>query len=159
MQPTQEVLNYRQNTVAALISAKGQAVPWNGPGPKPPTYMDAADVQTEIDKLLAFWKAQDDGVQPPPFVPGPIATIDLLLPGSRFVQGGWEFEVFETPFGNMQRKVGPAPTAAPAPTVTAASTLAAVVAYARGRFADTADPKEQGELNRLLTFLAGLPKG
>jgi hypothetical protein len=154
--PSQAVLDYRQNALEALRSAMASAVPWPGPGPKPDSYTNPEDLQREIDKQIAFWEAQD--VPPaPPSIPGPPAAIDLLAPGDRFQKDGIVFEVFETPFGNFAKRIGPVPPVAPA-AQTVASVISNLVAYIKERYTLTADAEAQTELRLLLTYLAGLPK-
>jgi hypothetical protein len=106
------------------------------------------------------WLAQNvpiDPPAPPPVIPGPPAAIDLLSPGDRFQKDGILFEVFETPFGNFAKRIGPVPSVAPA-AQTVASVITNLVAYIKERYTLTADAEAQTELRLLLTYLAGLPK-
>lgn len=101
----------------------------------------------KIVGIQAVW------VPPVPVMPSIPAAIDLLKVGDRFQKDGIMYEVFDTPFGHMARKVGPAP---PPPTPAPASVLTAIVAYVKDRYTQTADVTVQAELDLLLTFLAGL---
>jgi hypothetical protein len=105
------------------------------------------------------WLAQNLPVETvgPTSIPGPPAAIDLLSPGDRFQKDGILFEVFETPFGNFAKRIGPVPVVAPS-APTAASVTAATVAYIKERYTLTSDAEAQTELRLLLNFLAGLPK-
>jgi hypothetical protein len=137
----------------ALAKPSGQALPSTNENP------NGWVTDDWTDPAFAGWAPDANGImQPPAAAPLPVvstpAAIDLLASGDRFQKDGIIFEVFETPFGNMAKRIGPVPPAQPtAPTV--ASVTAALVTYIKERYTLTSDAEAQTELRLLLAFLAG----
>lgn len=149
----EEILAVRQEQIAALEASMQTATPWPGPGPKPATYMDAADIQARIDKLKAQWAKEDAEYVPPGEVgpAGPAASDawTQVPVGTIIQEDGKSYEVRDTPFGHMKFLIRATPAA---PSV--ATERASYVEFIKGRLALTADLEAQAELVALLGWLS-----
>lgn len=156
---SQAVIDSRAQQIAALESSKGQATQWPGPGPKPATYTEAADIQNFIDQLKAFWALQDESAKPkppaPPIVPAASDAWRDAEPGSIITMAGVNYEVIGSPFGNMIRKLKTPP--APIPVTTVAEERIAMAGYIRAQLAADDDEKVQTALIAQLTWLGKRP--
>ena len=120
--PSQEVIDSRAQQIAALESARDQATPWPGPGPKPINYLDKADIWGFIDQLKEFWAMQDEAAKPkppaPPIVPAPSDAWRNLPVGTPVTIDGVNYVVRSLMGGTtMLCKVKAPPPAPPAVTV------------------------------------------
>lgn len=150
-----EVLELRKQQVAALESSMRTATPWPGPGPKPTTWMDAADLQARIDKLRADWAREDatpPAPAPEPGGPNPSDAWRNAQPGSKVKIGeDWFIVVSLGPFGNSI-----APTDPPAEHPVARIILVeAIVDFLRGKLLTVKEPAAQAAFSEVAVWVGG----